>query len=237
MSRIILSSQLALVGRPAAIGCEHSMGTLRVVERAAANEMIRANHYSGTFVPNSSVHFGWFVGGRMLGALQFGPAMNPASGASVVPGTPRGGYLELNRMWLSDECPRNSESAAISCAMRIIERDHGHVGWVQSFADERCGGLGVVYQACSFVYVGEHTSTFWEIDGEWFHNYFATVTGGKTPSRAEEPKVKWFQANKDRAVPHELRQFRYIKPIHKYARDYLATRAKPYPKAAVAGRA
>jgi hypothetical protein len=27
---------------------------------------------------------------------------------------------------------------------------------LRHFADERCGGFGIVYQACSFGYYGEH---------------------------------------------------------------------------------
>ena len=66
-------------------------------------------------------------------------------------------------MWLSDDAPRNSESRAISYALKYIRRACPSVAWVQSYADERCQGLGVVYQACSFLYLGFHKarSTSW----------------------------------------------------------------------------
>ena len=63
---------------------------------------------------------------------------------------------------------RNSESMAISYSIKYIKGKLKTIKWIQSFADERCGGLGIVYQACSFRYYGEHTSSFWELDGE--HN-------------------------------------------------------------------
>ena len=54
-------------------------------------------------------------------------------------------------MWLSDDAPRNSESRAISYAVKYIRKACPSVVWIQSFADERCGGLGVVYQAANFL--------------------------------------------------------------------------------------
>jgi hypothetical protein len=64
--------------------------------------------------------------------------MNPASQASVVKDTEIDEYLELNRMWLSDEAPKNSESKAISYSIKYIKRKYPKIKWIQSFADERC---------------------------------------------------------------------------------------------------
>ena len=61
-------------------------------------------------------------------------------------GTVQDQYMELNRMWLSDDAPRNSESRAISCSLKYIRRACPSVAWVQTYADERCQGLGVVYR-------------------------------------------------------------------------------------------
>jgi hypothetical protein len=38
------------------------------------------------------------------------------------------------------------------------------------FADEQCGGLGVMYQATNFLYCGCHKAVFWKLDGEWYHD-------------------------------------------------------------------
>ena len=82
--------------------------------------------------------------------MQFGYAMTPHLMSKVVAGTGSTDYLELNRMWLDDAAPRNSESRALSYAIKYIRRACPRVRWIQSFADERCGGLGVVYQAAGF---------------------------------------------------------------------------------------
>ena len=69
-------------------------------------------------------------------------------------------YLELNRMWISDDCKQYAESQAISYSIKYIKKKLKTIKWIQSFADERCGGFGIVYQACSFDYYGEHNSIF-----------------------------------------------------------------------------
>ncbi|HYI27571.1 MAG TPA: hypothetical protein VD863_06935 [Bradyrhizobium sp.] len=83
---------------------------MREIDRDLANEIITANHYSRKIVNNTYVHLGVIIAGEMLGVLQLGYALNPASGATIVPGTGNRAYLELNRMWLDDRAPRNSES-------------------------------------------------------------------------------------------------------------------------------
>lgn len=109
--------------------------------RPRRNRMIIANHYSGCIVNNSYIHLGVWTGGVLRGALQFGYALNPVAGAQkFVAGTQVDQYLELNRMWLDDVAPRNSESRALSYAFKFIKRACPRVAWVQSFADERCGG-------------------------------------------------------------------------------------------------
>ena len=128
-------------------------------------------------------------------------------------------------MWLSDEIESlYPESRAISFSIKYIKRKFPKIKWIQSFADERCGGFGIVYQACSFNYFGEHTSTFWELDNVVYHNSMMTSkkAGGK--------KYDLLQANKERCVSHTLRQFRYIKFINQKWLKKCLLKEKPYPK-------
>ena len=142
---------------------------------------------------------------RSRASCNGGYALNPARAGKVVEGTVQGQYMELNRMWLSDDAPRNSESRAISYALKYIRRACPSVAWVQSYADERCQGLGVVYQACSFLYLGFHESPFYELDGEVYHKLLVTahLKSGK--------RGAYLRANLERAKLHKLRQFRYVR--------------------------
>lgn len=226
----IMSAQGSLFGSREVIGFGVDDFFVREITRTKANEIVMRNHYSKKFFQASYIHLGLFDGEKIRGVLQYGYAMNPQSMCGVVADTAVDEYLELNRMWLDDGMPRNSESRAISYSVKFIRRKYPKVAWIQSFADERCGRLGVVYQASSFLYCGEHLSTFWELDGVWYHNILMTHKGGGTQARE-------LQARAEEAVRHEFRQFRYVKILKKWARKKLVLPVLPYPKPEGAGAA
>ncbi|MTJ83800.1 MAG: hypothetical protein F8N37_22670 [Telmatospirillum sp.] len=210
----------------AVAGFGHRDYYVAVVPRQQAVKIILANHYSHRIVNNFYVHLGVFLTGELVGILQFGYAMNPRRVDKVVANTLVGEYLELNRMWLDDKAPRNSESQAISYALKYIKRACPTVKWCQSFADERCGGLGVVYQACNFLYLGSHKTTFYDLDGETYHEMLLTAhkKGGR--------RGQILRDNITRATPHQLRQFRYLIFLRPAFRKDLRMLPKPYPKRA-----
>ena len=189
-----------------------------------AKSIITRFHYSHRVVNNSYLHLGVYLEGALEGVLQFGYMLNPARAGKVVAGTVQGEYMELNRMWLSDEAPRNSESRAISYAVKYIRRACPSVAWIQSFADERCGGLGVVYQAANFLYIGCHKTTFYTLDGETYHEMLLTAhkKGGQRGEKLRE--------NLHRAGKQTLRQFRYIFFLKRHWMRRLKLKVQPYPK-------
>ncbi|HDP8225509.1 TPA: protein mom [Escherichia coli] len=192
-----------------------------------ARSIIQDKHYSRRFVNNSYLHLGVFAGRNLVGVLQFGYALNPNSGARVVLGTGNREYMELNRMWIHDSQPRNTESRVLAYSLKLISILYPQVKWVQTFADERCGRSGVVYQAANFDYIGSHFSTFYELDGEFYHEICRTalVRGGK--------RGEYLRANLDKATRHRYKQFRYIRFLDKRARQHLNSklfRVQAYPK-------
>ena len=174
-SAYILSEQISLYGERDCIGFGNDEFYIKEIPRELAIKTIIENHYSKKVYNGTYINLGVFDKKGLIGVLQYGYAMNPASCGSVVKDTSMDEYLELNRMWLSDETEiKYPESRAISYSIKYIKRKFPKIKWIQSFADERCGGFGIVYQACSFDYYGEHTSTFWELDGVVYHNSMMT---------------------------------------------------------------
>ncbi|HBC0987554.1 TPA: protein mom [Escherichia coli] len=194
-----------------------------------ARLVISTQHYSHRFVNNSYLHLGVFAGrDHLVGVLQFGYAMNPSSGGRVVSGTGNRECMELNRMWLHDSQPRNTESRVISYSLRYIRHVFPAVHWIQSFADERCGRAGVVYQAANFDYVGSHTTEFYELDGEFYHRIAMTCKGRRGGVRGD-----YLKENKERAKKVRLNQFRYIYFLDKRSKAKLNTKLfkiQPPPK-------
>ena len=57
--------------------------------------------------------------------------------------------LELNRLWVSDELPRNTESWFVSRALRALPPRI-----IVSYADPKFGHYGYIYRALNFNYAG-----------------------------------------------------------------------------------
>lgn len=127
---------------------------LRPISRADANRVVKRLHYSGKVVNNSQLHIGVFMNGRLEGALQFGPSLDKRKIVGLVDGTEWNEFIELNRLALSENLPRNSESRALGVSMRLLRQYAPQIKWVISFADATQCGDGTIYRAAGFVLTG-----------------------------------------------------------------------------------
>ena len=78
-----------------------NIGFIEEIQRELAIKTIIENHYSKKVYNGTYINLGVFENNKLVGVLQYGYAMNPASCGSVVKDTSMDEYLELNRMWLS----------------------------------------------------------------------------------------------------------------------------------------
>lgn len=221
----LFSNQLSMFGKREIIGFGSNEFFIREIDRNVANKIIKKHHYSKRIVNASYIHLGCFIKNEMLGVLQFGAAMNPASGKNIIKNTENDEFCELNRMWFDDKAERNTESMALSYSVKFIRAKYKKIKWIQSFADERCGGFGIVYQAANFKYFGEHISSFYELDGETYHKQNIMCEPKKG-----QPRYEYFQKNIDRAVKMSFRQFRYIYFINQKCIKDCLLKEQPYPK-------
>lgn len=132
---------------------------LKVIPASVANPFVKRNHYSGKVVPNSTLHFGAFLDGKLHGVMSFGPSMDKSKLIGLVKETGWNNFIELNRMAFDDYLPRNSESYCIGKAMRLIKKNAPHIKWVVSFADGCSCGDGTIYRASNFVLTGIKKNT------------------------------------------------------------------------------
>jgi hypothetical protein len=91
--------------------------------------------------------------------MQFGPSLDKRKIQGLVKDTGWNEFIELNRMAFSDKLPRNSESRAISIAMKMLKKYAPHIKWVISFADACQCGDGTIYRASGFVLTGIKENT------------------------------------------------------------------------------
>ena len=127
---------------------------LRPIDRDTANELVRRVHYSGKIVNNSQIHIGVFYGGKLEGAMQFGPSLDKRKIQGLVEGTLWHEFIELNRLAFTDNLPRNSESRALAVAMKLLRKHAPQIKWVVTFADGTQCGDGTIYRAAGCVLTG-----------------------------------------------------------------------------------
>ena len=226
MVNYIYSNQLSLFGKPKIVGFGDDYFMVKEISKILSKKVMIEKHYSHKVCNDATthIHLGCFIDGEMRSVLQLGYSMNPQSMSKICQDTLISEYKELNRMWFDDVAPRNTESKAISYTMKYLRGKYRKIKWVQSFADERCGRFGVVYQAANFKFYGSHISTFWSIDNEIYHD--SSVTNGKRNKKAQLEAINW----KERAIRFDLKQFRYIYFIDKRWIKKCLLNELPYPK-------
>lgn len=60
---------------------------VKVIPPKIANEFVKKHHYSGKVVPNSQLHFGAFLDGKLHGVMSYGPSMDKSKLITLVDGT------------------------------------------------------------------------------------------------------------------------------------------------------
>jgi hypothetical protein len=223
---LIYSNQQTMFGAKEIIGFGSKEFYVKEMEKNVSNDIIIKNHYSKKVAgfATTYIYLGIYINRELLGTLQYGFAMNPASAKNIVKDTGIYEHLELNRMWIHDKAGRNTESMALSYSIKYIRAKYKKIQWIQSFADERCGGFGIVYQAANFRFYGEHTSDFYSLDGEYVHKIALTHHADK------RPLYEKIRARKNELQKESLRQFRYIYFIHQRRIKDCLLKEMPYPK-------
>lgn len=127
---------------------------VKVIPAKIANDFVRKHHYSGKVVPNSKLHFGAFLDGKLHGVMSYGASMDKSKIIGLVEGTGWNEFIELNRMAFDDYLPRNAESYCIAKSIKLIKKNAPHIKWIISFADACQCGDGTIYRASNFILTG-----------------------------------------------------------------------------------
>jgi hypothetical protein len=145
---------------------------VKVIPAKIANEFVKQNHYSGKVVPNSTLHFGCFLDGKLHGVLSYGPSINKKGTMNLVENTGWNEFIELNRMAFDEYLPKYSESRCIAITIKLIKKNAPQIKWIISFADGTQCGDGTIYRASGFSLVGIVDNTALRINpktGEAIH--------------------------------------------------------------------
>lgn len=119
----------------------------RVAPRVAT-ELVVAYHYLHRRPPISFAYGLHDDDGELVGVVTFGTPPSRHLQVGACPSDP-GLVLELNRLWVNDRMPRNTESWFVSRALKLLPPRI-----VVSYADLKHGHAGYVYRALGFNYAG-----------------------------------------------------------------------------------
>lgn len=137
---------------------------VKVIPSKIANDFIKKYHYSGKVVPNSQLHFGCFLDGKLHGVMSYGPSTDKNKIINLVKDTTWNEFIELNRMAFDDYLPKNSESRCIAYSIKLIKKNAPHIKWIISFADGCQCGDGTIYRASGFKLTGIKENTGMRVD-------------------------------------------------------------------------
>lgn len=192
-----------------------------------ARRVIRDLHYSGKVDTRSQLHLGVFLDGLLKGALQFGPSLDKRKSIGLVDGTLWNEYVDLHRLALSDDLPRNSESRVLAVSMRLLRKHYPHLKWVLSYADATQCGDGTIYRAAGFILTQIRKNTsMWRLPDGTVHckivfepgfggSTTAGVKGryGKSGSETSTAFLKRIGA--ERIVGYQFRYIYFLDPAYR----------------------
>jgi hypothetical protein len=147
------------------------------VEETSFNATVRKFlsewHYSDYVNIQAKHTFCLFRPGRfgipeMVGVCIYTRPAGPSAGQTYHPSAPDK-VLELRRLCLIDETPKNAESFFVSRSLKWLKRN---TDWefVISYADAEQGHTGIIYRASNFQFVGKtQPGKRLEVDGKPFH--------------------------------------------------------------------
>jgi len=132
---------------------------LEVVSVSEAKNFIAAHHYATNHPAFSKLALAWRRDGALTAVALWGLGVRPRHTIQkLFPSLTTADYLELNRLCLLDELPRNSETEFIAQNVRWFKKHKPELVLLFSWADGIRGKPGYVYQAANWLYGGFITS-------------------------------------------------------------------------------
>ena len=152
---------------------------IREIHYKQAMEVIVKNHYLHRKCP-ASFCFGLFDKSEVVGVIVYGTPSSAPLRKGVCGEEEMMNVIELTRLWVRDDVPKNGESFLIGNTIRKVNKEI-----VVSFADTEQDHLGIIYQATNWIYTGLSAKrTNWTIEG--LDNHCQTIADKYTAKEIRE---------------------------------------------------
>jgi len=149
------------------IGMTNGFITLKECSSGEADSVICKYHYSHKTTKNK---FKSFSVNNGKGYLQLGYGIRPHLKHTISKLITKDNYCEFDRMWLSDELPKYSESQTIGILLSYLKNVYPKIKFVITYADGSAGNTGIIYQATNAISIGKvHVDFYLLASGERVH--------------------------------------------------------------------
>ena len=198
---------------------------IKQIDYKTAMDIVVKNHYLHRKAP-CSFAFGLFVKSELVGVVMYGTPSSATLRKGVCGIEEKDNVIELTRLWIDDKIGKNAESYLVGNTIKKVNKEI-----VVSYSEIEQGHIGIIYQACSFLYTGLSAKrTSWTIEG--INKHCQTIADKYT---SKELKEKF--GDKFKRIPRP-RKHRYIFiNAKKKRRKTLINKLKypllPYPKKSI----
>jgi hypothetical protein len=152
---------------------------IRKIDYKQAMEIVVKYHYLHRKCP-SSFCFGLFHQSEIVGVIIYGTPSSAPLRKGICGEEEMMNVIELNRLWVKDDVPKNGESFLIGNTIKKLDKEI-----VVSFADTEQDHLGIIYQATNWIYTGLSAKrTNWKIEG--IENHCQTIADKYTAKEIRE---------------------------------------------------
>ena len=174
---------------------------IKRVSSKEAKEFIRENHYSHSCHNGPSPCYGLYKSEDLIGCLVFATPCSENVRSSIFGKECKSTVIELHRLFIIDDTPKNTESWFISRCLKRLKADRPDIKAVISFADSTEGHDGTIYKATNAKFCGMTTKATFYLDQE---------------NRLRHPRQNGVNISKDGATTRgwipvkRLSKYRYI---------------------------
>jgi len=148
-------------------GITNGFITLKEVPNVVVDKMVIQYHYSHKPTQN---RFTSFLVNKNMGFMQLGYGIRPHMKHTISELITYDNYCEFDRMWLSDELPKYSESQCIGLLLTYMKIKYPRIHFIITYADGSMGNKGIIYRATNAIFLGKIPVDFYVLpDGERIH--------------------------------------------------------------------
>lgn len=141
-----------------------------ILREAPANEvdpLVKIHHYSHK---NTRNRFKSFLVNGNQGFIQLGYGIRPHMKHTISKYITKDNYCEFDRMWLSDDLPKFSESRIIGLLISYLKQVYTQIHFMITYADGSVGNTGIIYRATNAFPIGKKKVDFYILpSGERVH--------------------------------------------------------------------